>query len=146
MSRGGLYAAIENETLTINNLEKIAKVFDVPVISFFEDQPGGMTSISKFDLQKIENEELKRKNDKLELEKDNLILLIEFIKNKNLLDERAINNLNSPPKSMYHSDGGISLDYLAEEMGIGINEGGSISQVKFEQLIRKMKEMEKKNK
>jgi transcriptional regulator with XRE-family HTH domain len=35
MSRRGLYAAIDNETLTIQALEKIAEFFEVPITEFF---------------------------------------------------------------------------------------------------------------
>jgi transcriptional regulator with XRE-family HTH domain len=38
MTKGGLYAAIEKNTLSVKTLEKIAEVFDVPITSFFEDE------------------------------------------------------------------------------------------------------------
>lgn len=38
MSKGGLYTAISNQTLTVITLEKIAEALDVPVPYFFYDE------------------------------------------------------------------------------------------------------------
>jgi len=95
MSRGGLYAAIDNETLTIDTLEKIAKAFDVPIISFFENEPGGLISGSEFDKHDLKIKVLKEEVSKLKKENDNLNLLIDFIKEKNLLDSDKIQNRNN---------------------------------------------------
>jgi transcriptional regulator with XRE-family HTH domain len=40
MTEAGLYQAMNNRTLKIETLEKIAKVLDVSVTSFFENKPG----------------------------------------------------------------------------------------------------------
>lgn len=56
MSRGGLSTAINNKTLTIETLEKIAEVLEVPVSVFFgEDQVSNNSEIIKL---KKENESL----------------------------------------------------------------------------------------
>jgi len=46
MTKGGLYAAIENNTLSVKTLEKIAEVFNVPITSFFEDDSNELSKSS----------------------------------------------------------------------------------------------------
>jgi len=61
MSRGGLSTAINNKTLTIEALEKIAEVLDVPVTVFFDEQSANWN-----------NKELIAKNVKLDIENQDL--------------------------------------------------------------------------
>jgi len=44
MSKGGLYSAISNETLSVNMLEKISEVLEVPATYFFD---GGILSVEE---------------------------------------------------------------------------------------------------
>ena len=53
MSRGGLHTAIANKTLTIEALEKIAEVFEVPISIFFDDSP---LVINQNRIRDLENE------------------------------------------------------------------------------------------
>jgi len=83
MSKTGLYAAIEKKTLTVDKLEKISEVLEVPILIFFEGQPG----------IKIDNEEtvsLKKRISELEEQLENYKLLIEVLK-----ERRAISPYNA---------------------------------------------------
>lgn len=52
MSKAGLYLAIDNERLTVENLEKITKVLDVPISDFFDSSP---SVINKNRIYELEN-------------------------------------------------------------------------------------------
>ena len=59
VSRAGLYRTIENQTLSVAVLEKIAKVLEVPITAFF-------------DLDPVDLEEIKRLNAEIELRDSNI--------------------------------------------------------------------------
>lgn len=66
MTKGGLYAAIENNTLSVKTLEKIAEVFNVPITSFFEDENDKWNKqalIDEFNKLDKKNKELTKLND-----------------------------------------------------------------------------------
>ena len=64
MSRGGLSTAINNKTLTIEALEKIAEVLDVPVTVFFDEQSANWNNkelIAEIVTLEIKNQDLEEK-------------------------------------------------------------------------------------
>lgn len=66
MTKGGLYAAIENNTLSVKTLEKIAEVFEVPIIYFFEkDNEKWTKAVLITEVKKLDKkiEELAKRND-----------------------------------------------------------------------------------
>lgn len=68
MTKGGLYSSIEKMTLTVDTLEKIADVLNVPVLSFFEDENEKWTKSALIDEVKKLDEEvetLSRRQDEL---------------------------------------------------------------------------------
>ena len=141
-----LYRIFNRESVETRYLIEIAKILGIPVTAFFEDVPG--RSISALDWEKLnqENEGLRRQIEKLELEKENLNLLIEFIKKENLLDDRAVSDLGNPPASKYRADGKLSLDYILSEMlELRKIENKDESKNKLEEVIRKMQEMKAKS-
>ena len=90
-----LYRIFNRESVETRYLFELSKILNIPVTSFFENETGKkFTQIDVENLRK-ENEELNRKIDKLELEKDNLNLLIEFIKKENLIDSGKIISRNN---------------------------------------------------
>lgn len=131
---------LNKDSVETRYLFEIAKILNVPVTAFFENELGLKSPIVDIEKLKKENEELKKKVDKLEAEKDNLNLLIEFIKNKNLLDGYAIENFDSAPKSKFRADGKISMDYLIDLMEKEKNKDGSLSAEKLELVKKKLKE------
>lgn len=56
MSKRGLYASIENRTLTVVTLEKIAEALDVRVTTFFEDGNDILIKESTKELLRMERE------------------------------------------------------------------------------------------
>jgi transcriptional regulator with XRE-family HTH domain len=79
MSRRGLYAAIENETLTIRTLEKIAEVLEVPLMAFFESQPGAFTSLNSY------NKEVTDLNNIIKLQEEYIAKQDKYLQQNELL-------------------------------------------------------------
>lgn len=78
MTKRGLYSSIENKTLTISTLEKIAEVLDVPVTVFFDEQSANWN-----------NKDLIAKNTKLDIENQDLEERISEL-NDQLIDKKKI--------------------------------------------------------
>lgn len=91
MSKAGLYTSMTNNSLKIENLEKIASALNVPISYFFDTDENGQTGNivpletvnvykTRYEKQKTENEYLKREiehlKDKL-ADKEKLIKLLE---------------------------------------------------------------------
>lgn len=96
MSRHGLYAAINNKTLSIVTLEKISDELGVPVTIFFDLSQLGWAPVSE---NEILNNEITRLQDKLKVAEEQLEdkrLILEFIKQKNLIPASVIQNKGQP--------------------------------------------------
>lgn len=90
MSKPGLYIAIEKERLTIEILEKIAQALDVPVTIFFNLSRVDWVPVSEVD--KLNNEITRLQNRLKEVEEqlEDKRLIIEFIKEKNLIPDSTL--------------------------------------------------------
>lgn len=93
VTRTGLYHTIKNKTLTVSALEKIAEVFEVPVIVFFEDENEKWTKSALNDeVKKLdeENEVLWNRIDELmdTVRAKRSILRLTYTQLKSLQDNR----------------------------------------------------------
>lgn len=78
MTKRGLYSSIENKTLTISTLEKIAEVLDVPATVFFDEQSANWN-----------NKDLIAQNTKFDIEIQDLEEKINDL-NDQLIDKKKI--------------------------------------------------------
>ena len=97
MTKRGLYASLENKTLTISTLEKIAEVLEVPVTVFFES-----SSNEESEFLRKKTEELKASynslldvNAKLENEYNNLLKISK-------LNEKVADSANKEAAAYYN--------------------------------------------
>jgi transcriptional regulator with XRE-family HTH domain len=97
MSKGGLYHAINNKTLTISKLEAICEYLNIPIAVFFDDFS---TSNEKAEITKLSNEIEKKSKRITELEEhlETYKLLIDLLKKTNAISGADLYYKSLPEK------------------------------------------------
>lgn len=140
MSRRGLYAAIDNKTLSITSLEKISEVLNVPVTYFFDNNQDGWITFSDANKLKDEISSLKIRINELEEQLDDKRMLIQFIKDQNLIPASFIINKGRDNK-IWTSRNFDDLDSLLNELESSLDDQDR--EEKFKQLINWYNERKK---
>ncbi len=152
VTRTGLYHTIKNKTLTVSALEKIAEVFEVPVIVFFEDENEKWTKSALIDeVKKLdeENEVLWNRIDELmdTIRAKRSILRLTYTQLKSLQDSRLNEIISAIDESENFENHPVrekrkilGIDLGTNSIGMAITDSSDAKKPEVEVMINQMKE------